>query len=632
MLIKNILDDFELDWSSMPYADENQIKKLKNKTILVCGRNLARCICYALLYQNECKKLNSKIILYNTDGGIYNKASECDNFVCIDCNSFESLSDVDYIIYTGICNEYCNNKIDTFKNTVNEISKLAKVAEKSKAKTIIINDSRIYGNALPKRVYSEGEYANSEICSTNSFSEQTERVIENLWNSHSKQENFELVTLRTGIILGAKSGINTVLDNSFECLANGSDCLIKPSQKKYSFISIHDVLNAVVFAMTSLKSKNIYNICGDNSTVSISAIAAMLNVIYGDKCKILWGEYKEIDGCAINCDKIKSQGFEFQISLETALELCVMSYMKSQNIMRLSNSHQGRLTAIQSVQLASLLEIDRICRKHNIKYFLGGGTLLGAIRHKGFIPWDDDSDLMMLREDYDKFCKIAPSELPNGMSFQDSDTDKHCFYEFAKCRIDNTTFATGYAKTHTGMHNGLAIDIFCHDKTANSGLGQKLHTAMTLFTRALVFNKWNNRKAENNSRLQSMFTDFCKKLFPIRFSLWLEKKTFIFFKNKKNAKFLYDGMGRNVYNGAFPSEFLDEVIYTDFEGYKFPVPKKYDEYLTFLYGDYMQPAPISTRIGCHIIEQCDIGEYNNFDILGEKISRRAALTRADNNI
>lgn len=615
MQIKNILNDFELDWASMPYADENQIKKIKNKTILICGQNLARCICYALLYQNEIKNLNLTVILCGSDYGYYDKIFDCDSFKYIDYNSLDELSNVDYIIYTGICNELLKNELEEFKNTVNEINILASIAKKFKAKTILLNDSRIYGRGIPNRIYSEGEYANFEICSDESLTVQAERIIENLWNCHKKQSNFELVTLRTGIILGAKSGIKTVLDTAFERLAENSECSINPSRKKYSFISIHDVLNAVIFAMTELKNGNVYNICGDSSTVSISAIAAILNGIYGNKCSINWGVYKEIDGCAINCDKIKSQGFEFQINLETSLELCVMSYMKSQSAMRLSNSHQGRLTAIQSVQLASLLEIDRICKKHNIKYFLGGGTLLGAIRHKGFIPWDDDSDIMMLREDYDKFCKIAPSELPNGMSFQDSKTDKHCFYEFAKCRIDNTTFATGFAKTHTGMHNGLAIDVFCHDKTANSRLGQKLHIAMTLFTRALVFNKWNNRKAENGSRLQSAVTDFCKKVFPIRFSLWLEQKTLTFFKGKKNAKYLYDGMGRNIYNGVFPAKLLDEVVYADFEGYKLPVPKCYDEYLTFLYGDYIQLAPLSTRLGCHIIEQCDIGEYNNFDIL-----------------
>lgn len=615
MQIKNILNDFEIDWASMPYADEAQIKKLKNKTILVCGQNLARCICYALLYQNESKNLNSNIILCGADNGFYDKIFDCDSFQYIDYSSLGELSKIDYIIYTGICNEYINEETEFFKNTVNEINLLANISAKFDAKTILVNDSRIYGNGIQNRVYSEGEYAELDICNSKSIVSQTARVIEALWNCHKIQGNFELVTLRTGIILGAKSGIKTVLDTAFESIANGEKCLINPSHKKYSFISIHDVLNAVVFAMTNLKSENAYNICGDNSTVSMAAVAAILNRIYGSKIEIAWGNYKEFDGCAINTDKIKFQNFEPQINLETALELSVMSYMKSHSALRLSNSHQGRLTAIQSVQLASLLEIDRICKKHNIKYFLGGGTLLGAVRHKGFIPWDDDSDLMMLREDYDKFCKIAPLELPNEMSFQDSNTDKHCYYEFAKCRIDNTIFATGFAKTHTGMHNGLAIDVFCHDKTANSKLGQKLHIAMTLFTRALVFNKWNNRKAENGSKLQSAITDFCKRLFPIRFSMWIEKKTLKFFKRKKNAKYLYDGMGRNIYNGVFPAKLLDEVIYADFEGYKLPIPKRYDEYLTFLYGDYMQLAPLSTRLGCHIIEQCDIGEYSNFDII-----------------
>lgn len=70
----------------------------------------------------------------------------------------------------------------------------------------------------------------------------------------------------------------------------------------------------------------------------------------------------------------------------------------------------------------------------------------------------------------------------------------------------------------------------------------------------------------------------------------------------------------NIYNGAFPKEYLDDVAYSDFEGYKFPVPKEYDKYLTFLYGDYMELAPLSTRMGCHEIALCDIGKYDGFKI------------------
>ena len=257
------------------------------------------------------------------------------------------------------------------------------------------------------------------------------------------------------------------------------------------------------------------------------------------------------------------------------------------------------------------MEVDRICKKHNIRYFLGGGTLLGAIRHKGFIPWDDDSDIMMLREDYDKFCEIAQSELPPFLSFHSNKTDKNNFYEFAKLRVDNTVFATEFAKSHNAINIGIALDIFCHDKTANSALGQKLHLAMTVFTRALVLNKWNHRKTSNGSRIQTAVTNFCVKIFPIRFSLWLMNHTISFFKNKKNAKYLYDGMGRNVYNGSFPIELLQNEMRVDFEGESMPVPERYDEYLKFLYGDYMELAPLSTRLGCHEIKLCDIGKYDS---------------------
>ena len=197
------------------------------------------------------------------------------------------------------------------------------------------------------------------------------------------------------------------------------------------------------------------------------------------------------------------------------------------------------------------------------------------------------------------------------MTFQSGKTDKNCFYEFNKLRVENTMFATELAKNHTDINVGIAFDIFCHDKTANSALGRKIHLALTIFTRALVLNKWNHRKVDNGSRLQSAVTNFFVKLFPLRFSYFLMNRTISFFKRKKNAKYLYDGMGRNVYNGCFAADILDEVIYKDFEGCPLPVPKRYDEYLTFLYGDYMELAPLSTRLGCHEILLCDIGKYDN---------------------
>lgn len=615
MQIKDILNEFQADWAAMPSIEKNIIDKIRNKSFLICGSELARCLCYALLYLNETKGLNTRVIFCGESSDAisdFNKELLVrDDFDFVLFNSLEELNKADYVVHTGLCCENIDECSNLFSSQINEVKALSKVSEKCGAKTVVLTDSRIYGNAKNHRVYSENEYAKIDLTSPESFASQLMRTTESLWSCLNKDKAFDLTFLRTGIILGAGTKLSTMLDKTLECVANGKKCSLINSFKKYSFVYISDIFRAIVYSLTTLES-GVYNVAGIDSTVSTGMISAILHDVYGNMADISLSESGDFDGCAINANKICEHGCEPVITLETALELCVMSKMPDNTAMSLPHNHDGRLTSIQQILLAYLLEVDRICQKHNIKYFLGGGTLLGAIRHKGFIPWDDDADIMMLREDYDRFCEIAQKEMPETMTFQTFKTDKNCFYEFAKFRLNGTVFATGFAKEHKGMHNGLAFDIFCHDKTANSKLGQKLHLAMTLFTRALVFNKWNNRKAQNDSKFQSVITDFCKTVFPLRFSLWLDNKTISFFKRKKNAKYLYDGMGRNIYNGSFPIEYLDNVIYVDFEGYKLPVPEKYHEYLTFLYGDYMELAPLSTRLGCHDIKLCDIGKYDGF--------------------
>lgn len=617
MLIKNILNEFESDWAAVPTVEKEIINKLKNKTVLVCGNELARCFCYALMYLNDSKALGIKIVVTDESKDrlyCYNqKVFERDDILFKDFYSLSELNDIDYAVYTGLCGEQLELKSEAFIFEINAVKAVAQTCARLGAKAVVMSDSRVYGKPDPHRVYSENEYA--DICENmaESFDSEIFATVENLWSCYAK--SFELTILRSGIILGACTRLKSGLENVFDSVAKGVPCSLEKSGRKLSFVYISDVFKAIIYSLFVI-DKGVYNVSGVNSLASTDMISAILTDVYEDKADItlVKSENPDFGGCAINSNKIIEYGCSPSMSLETALELCVMSKMSDNKAMTLPHNHDGRLSSIQNILLAYLLEVDRICKKHNIKYFLGGGTLLGAIRHKGFIPWDDDADIMMLREDYDKFCKIAKDEMPPSMTFQTNKTDKSCFYEFAKFRLNDTVFATGFAKNHKQMHNGLAFDIFCHDKTANSRLGQKLHLGMTLFTRALVFNKWNNRKAENGSKIQSLFTNACKALFPIRFSLWLERRTLSFFKRKKNAKYLYDGMGRNIYNGCFPIELLDKVIYVDFEGYKLPVPERYDEYLTFLYGDYMELAPLSTRLGCHEIKLCDIGKYDGFKL------------------
>lgn len=117
------------------------------------------------------------------------------------------------------------------------------------------------------------------------------------------------------------------------------------------------------------------------------------------------------------------------------------------------------LRKMQLLQVDMIAELDRVCRKHDIKYVLYGGTMLGAVRHKGYIPWDDDADLAMLREDYEKFKKVAHELNPDICFFQDSDTDKYYRWGYAKLRRTGTEFIRS-GQEHLKCKTGVFIDIF----------------------------------------------------------------------------------------------------------------------------------------------------------------------------
>ncbi len=126
------------------------------------------------------------------------------------------------------------------------------------------------------------------------------------------------------------------------------------------------------------------------------------------------------------------------------------------------NPEGSPLRRQQMVMLEMLKELDRICRKHKIPYFLYWGTLLGAIRHDGFIPWDDDLDVGLMRKDYKRLMNVLPSELPEHIALQSNDTDKNYFYFYAKLRDKNSLLdERSYDKVF--KEKGIFIDIFPFD-------------------------------------------------------------------------------------------------------------------------------------------------------------------------
>ena len=125
--------------------------------------------------------------------------------------------------------------------------------------------------------------------------------------------------------------------------------------------------------------------------------------------------------------------------------------------------NEKEIEKLKEVEFELLCEFDRVCRKNNLTYFLFGGSLLGAVRHGGFIPWDDDIDVVMPREDLNKLEKISHKVFDNKYFFQSSETEKGYPLMVAKLRKNGTIFEE-LAMTETQSHKGIFIDVFPLDK------------------------------------------------------------------------------------------------------------------------------------------------------------------------
>ncbi len=260
--------------------------------------------------------------------------------------------------------------------------------------------------------------------------------------------------------------------------------------------------------------------------------------------------------------------------------------------------NDNQLKELQDVELNILKEFIRVCDKLNLNYYLVGGTLIGAIRHHGFIPWDDDIDVCMFRKDYEIFLKEGQNHLDKKYFLQTYRTDKDYVQCFAKIRDNETTFLEESVKDYD-MNHGIFIDIFPLDNYYHYN---KIKTKMI---RYILFDK---KPSDVKNILKKILILISRKVYGSKTKIELcEKLEKIFTKsNNRTCKkvITYCGFWGDKKESHFKENYSDFKL-VDFEDIKAKVPVGYDQCLRDTYGDYMQLPPIEKRVSHHFSEIID---------------------------
>lgn len=255
------------------------------------------------------------------------------------------------------------------------------------------------------------------------------------------------------------------------------------------------------------------------------------------------------------------------------------------------------LTKVQSVCLELLIEVDKICNENNIRYFIYGGTLLGAVRHKGFIPWDDDIDLAMFRKDYEKFIKVCSKKLNHNKYYlQTVEKDITSTAKWCKLHKKNTAYINPVVRKD--CYKGIAIDIFILDNVPNSKIIQNIIAPIHDFSNLIYFERFKKRDLKYQSIKGKLFRGMVNltRIIPKKYmKILYEKRDKMF--NKAKSDYIIHNSFRPFKKKLLPINYFDEDCKLNFEGHSFNAPKRWNELLVKYYGeDYMKLPPLDQRL------------------------------------
>lgn len=265
------------------------------------------------------------------------------------------------------------------------------------------------------------------------------------------------------------------------------------------------------------------------------------------------------------------------------------------------------LQKVQEANLKILKEIDRICLKYRISYSLDAGTLLGAIRHGGFIPWDDDADVVMTRNSFEAFRKVAPRELPEDMSLllPDAFAGGTRFYDFVP-RIIYKKSRRRVPDRETAFYeeklNHLWVDLFILDRLPDGkGAARERITRQKAIYAVAMGHRWKIRLSKYDGMLKaavSVSTTLGKGV-PMRQLFRLQDALAKADNHKKTAYWYYSNYDPGFIDIRLKDSWVTERTRILFEDTELSIPAHYDEVLKSIYGDYRKLPPKEQRVPSH---------------------------------
>ena len=256
------------------------------------------------------------------------------------------------------------------------------------------------------------------------------------------------------------------------------------------------------------------------------------------------------------------------------------------------NYDQETLDKLHKVELEILEDFVKICDEHHLTYFLTGGSMLGAVRHSGFIPWDDDIDIGMPRKDYDEFMKIGQEALGDKYYLDSFETNKKCYLPFAKIKMNGTVFDESIS-SHIDNHKGICIDIFSFDNVTDL---KKFRLVKVLIIRTIVDTMYYRVGIRKFKDLRHKFLSLCCCILPRRVMMKYQRHLMRLNKND-NSEYIAPLSGCQPYiKEVQPRKVILPVKKIKFEGKDYNGMQDPDTYLKGIYGKYMELPPVEKRV------------------------------------